>query len=163
MSGNFEEACCYEPCSYKRKFRSIACLIFFIFQVTSLIFGVYVCVCGVPIQFLWIYETGISSTNFFKYPDWHLKCSVISFGAITWDFFDRCWWKKNPVTFILKCSLTTCKCPLRPWARKPSHIEAETKWPPFCRRHFQMHFLQWKTLCSDPNFTEVCSRVSNLQ
>ena len=21
------------------------------------------------------------------------------------------------------------------------HIEAETKWPPFCRRHFQVHFL----------------------
>ena len=24
------------------------------------------------------------------------------------------------------------------------HIEAEAKWTPFRRRHFQMHFLQWK-------------------
>ena len=24
------------------------------------------------------------------------------------------------------------------------HIEAETKWPPFHRRHIQMHFLEWK-------------------
>ena len=24
------------------------------------------------------------------------------------------------------------------------HIEAETKWPPFFRRHFQMHFREWK-------------------
>ena len=26
------------------------------------------------------------------------------------------------------------------------HIEAETRWPPFSRRHFQMHFLQWKCI-----------------
>ena len=25
-----------------------------------------------------------------------------------------------------------------------SKIEAETKWPPFRRRHFQTHFLEWK-------------------
>ena len=24
------------------------------------------------------------------------------------------------------------------------NIEAETKWPPFRRRHFQTHFLEWK-------------------
>ena len=32
-------------------------------------------------------------------------------------------------------------------------IEAETKWPPFCRRHFQIHFLLWKLLHFDSNFT----------
>ena len=26
------------------------------------------------------------------------------------------------------------------------HIEAETKWPPFCWRHFQVHFFEWKCL-----------------
>ena len=36
-------------------------------------------------------------------------------------------------------------------------IEAETKWRPFRRRHFQMHFLQLKCLNLDYNFTEVCS------
>ena len=35
------------------------------------------------------------------------------------------------------------------------HIEAETEWPPFTRRHFQMHFLEWKCMNFDWNFTEV--------
>ena len=29
------------------------------------------------------------------------------------------------------------------------HIEAETKWTPIRRRHFQMHFLEWK--CANSN------------
>ena len=29
------------------------------------------------------------------------------------------------------------------------HIEAETKWPTFSRRHFQMHFLVWKFINLD--------------
>ena len=32
--------------------------------------------------------------------------------------------------------------PTRIWLNK--HIEVETRWPPFFRRHFQMHFLEWK-------------------
>ena len=32
-----------------------------------------------------------------------------------------------------------------------------TKWPLFRGRHFQMHFLEWKVLYFDSNFTEVCS------
>ena len=32
-----------------------------------------------------------------------------------------------------------------------------SKWKPFRRWHFQMHFLQWKCLNSDKSFTEVCS------
>ena len=35
------------------------------------------------------------------------------------------------------------------------------KWTPFHRRHFQMHFLEWKCLNSDYNFTEVCSQGFN--
>ena len=38
-----------------------------------------------------------------------------------------------------------------------SNIEAQTKWPPFSRRHFQVHFLERKCLNSDYNFNEVCS------
>ena len=41
------------------------------------------------------------------------------------------------------------------------HIEAETKWTPFRRRHLQVHFLEWKCLNSDRNFTEVFSQGSN--
>ena len=32
-----------------------------------------------------------------------------------------------------------------------------------CRRHFQMHFLEWKLLYFKLNFTEVCSQGSNWQ
>ena len=35
------------------------------------------------------------------------------------------------------------------------------KWTSFRRRHFQMHFLEWKCLNSEWNFTEVCSQGSN--
>ena len=41
------------------------------------------------------------------------------------------------------------------------HIEAETKWTPFRRRHFQMHFLEWKYVNFYYDFTEVCSQCSN--
>ena len=37
------------------------------------------------------------------------------------------------------------------------HIEAETKWPPFLRRRFQVHYLEWKYMKYDTNCTEVCS------
>ena len=40
------------------------------------------------------------------------------------------------------------------------HIEAETKWPPFSRQHFQMHFLEWKYVNFYWDFTEVCSQGS---
>ena len=43
------------------------------------------------------------------------------------------------------------------------HIEAETKWPPFSRRHVQRHFLEWKCVNCDLVFTEVCSQVFNKQ
>ena len=33
---------------------------------------------------------------------------------------------------------------LHTWNTFSSHIEAEIKWPPFRRRHFQTHFLDWK-------------------
>ena len=33
------------------------------------------------------------------------------------------------------------------WTQTPiKHVEAETKWTPFSKRHFQMHFLEWKFL-----------------
>ena len=32
---------------------------------------------------------------------------------------------------------------------KDYHIEAETRWPPFSRLHFQMHFLQQKLINFD--------------
>ena len=37
----------------------------------------------------------------------------------------------------------------------------ETKWLPFCRRHFQMNFLVWKSLYFDSTSTEICTKGSN--
>ena len=43
------------------------------------------------------------------------------------------------------------------------HFEAEAKRLPFCRRHFQVQFLEWKLLNFKSNFTEICSLGSNWQ
>ena len=43
------------------------------------------------------------------------------------------------------------------------HTEAETKWPPFRRQHFQVHFLEWTLLNFKWTFTEICSLWSNWQ
>ena len=42
------------------------------------------------------------------------------------------------------------------------HVEAREKWPWFCRRHFQMHFREWKSYFHS-NFTWVCSLGSSWQ
>ena len=41
------------------------------------------------------------------------------------------------------------------------HIEAETKLPPFSRRHFQRHFLEWKCMNYDKDFNKTCSPGSS--
>ena len=35
------------------------------------------------------------------------------------------------------------------------------KWPTFTRRHFQIHFLEWKCVNFDEDFTEICSHGPN--
>ena len=37
------------------------------------------------------------------------------------------------------------------------HIEAETKWSPLSRQHFQMNFFNWKCISFNQNFTEFVS------
>ena len=39
--------------------------------------------------------------------------------------------------------------------RRIRHINTETGWPQFCRRHFQKQFLEWKTSYFGSNFTEI--------
>ena len=41
------------------------------------------------------------------------------------------------------------------------HIETNTKWKQFGRRHIQMHFLEWKWLYFDWDFIEICSQGIN--
>ena len=38
--------------------------------------------------------------------------------------------------------------------------EAETKWPPLCRRHFQIHFLTWRWLYIDSNFLKFARKAA---
>ena len=52
------------------------------------------------------------------------------------------------VRYLLSC---VSKINASPW----------TKWLPFRRRYFQMHFREWKVLFFYQNFTEVCSLGSN--
>ena len=42
-----------------------------------------------------------------------------------------------------------------------SHTEVWTKWPTFCRRHFQMRSLWWRIWSFDSHFIEVCFYGSN--
>ena len=51
--------------------------------------------------------------------------------------------------------------PWRPLGEISLHNEAETKWPPICRRYFQMQFLEWNCMNFDYDFTDVYSQVSN--
>ena len=47
------------------------------------------------------------------------------------------------------------------WIYISSRLRPRQKWPPFCRRCFQMHFLEWKCVNFASDFTEVCSSGSN--
>ena len=49
----------------------------------------------------------------------------------------------------------TCGLPTH---RTAFNIEAETIWTPFRRRHFHVHFRQWKLWYFDWIFTEICSQ-----
>ena len=50
--------------------------------------------------------------------------------------------------FCLLTSITLYSLSLTHWGRD--------KWPPFRRRPFQMHFLEWKCVIFAYDFTEVC-------
>ena len=84
-------------------------------------------------------------------------------------------WSMCPLPVVLINS-PRCKCQahmteqeylrwLQPWNNRPAgltvhamvyHIKAKTKWPIFCKWHFQMHFLGTKCLYFHSNFTKVC-------
>ena len=68
------------------------------------------------------------------------------------------------VDWFMNCNVWRCTGIIRSIPRKCihttmtiEHIWTETKWMSFRRRHFQVHFREWKCLNSDYNFTEVCS------
>ena len=60
-------------------------------------------------------------------------------------------------TFLLVGPWAASFLQLRLLRNQTSHIEAETKWVPFSRWHFQLHFRELKCVNFDEDFTEVCS------
>ena len=59
------------------------------------------------------------------------------------------------------------RCKMQYWSlivylhskRSYKHTEADTEWPPFCRRHFRLYFLEWNVLISvkiSLNFVPKC-------
>ena len=76
----------------------------------------------------------------------------------------RCFWQKfcsltsklSSEFQVVKSNKHGTDFSISPYQEPTSHIEAETRWPPLCRRHFLMHYLEWKCLNFNWNFTEVC-------
>ena len=70
----------------------------------------------------------------------------------------------NALELCRSCT-NPAKCNTEAWIkwstfyRHFKHIEAEAKWLPFCRWHFQKHFLEWKCMNFDQNFTSLFPRV----
>ena len=74
------------------------------------------------------------------------------------DFYPNRRHRKMISTIAIVTSSTTLTC--LTWqvpvlCHPVIHIEAKTKWLPFCKQHFQLHFLEWKSPYLDKNFTEI--------
>ena len=50
------------------------------------------------------------------------------------------------------------KAEILPNSHQQQQSEAETKWPPFCKQHFQIDFLESNFLIPIKNFIEICFR-----
>ena len=58
----------------------------------------------------------------------------------------RAWWSYDIETLSVILALCVGNPSDTVFSGYFYHIEAETKWPSFARRHFQMHFPEWKRL-----------------
>ena len=72
--------------------------------------------------------------------------------------------KRDAVVYVFVNQCCATPCPLLPDTipiikviNLIQLISPWTKWLPFRRRYFHMHFSEWKVLYFDYNFTEVCS------
>ena len=79
-----------------------------------------------------------------------LSCLVYFLYAVHICIYEKKLWL-NSVPWMESSWSYSCVCCFAIWP-----IEAWTKWPTFCWRHFQIHFLQWKSLNFIENFTAVC-------
>ena len=74
------------------------------------------------------------------------------------DYFELDPWDHSLMKFCLKNKICHSRKYIGEWLQNDGHfveaslflhIEAETKWLPFHRRHFQIYFLQWNWLNLD--------------
>ena len=90
-------------------------------------------------------------------PQW-VNCMFFQFPLIMWDY--RIIWPGSRLCHVLE-KVTVSECPTIEVKQgtntrgKTEHIEAETKWPPFSRRYFQMHVLEWECMNFDWGFSEI--------
>ena len=73
-----------------------------------------------------------------------------------------CWWPGHERSQLISSHGVDLSC--REYfdlSTRRLHNEAETKWPPFSWRHFQMHFPDRKCLYLDEDFTVIWSQRSN--
>ena len=96
--------------------------------------------CKLPSNLKWILQKVCMSKK-----DNLNKNICVKFSFIT---FDHCWNLSDEVIRGIN----------QHWLNTLTHWGWD-KWLPFSRRHFQMHFLEWK--CIIFYFTEVCSQGSN--
>ena len=126
-----------------------------------------VCVCFVTL----LYQDFVNFLNIFLYYIWSISFLNIFFlGAGVFSvrlYLSSVRWRKD--IYSLNNSVSTFSYGVEFKARNVcvnhwdisfsqkglavspfyKHIEAETKWPPFSRRHFQMIFLEWKCMNLD--------------
>ena len=72
------------------------------------------------------------------------------------------WCRQASSHYLSQCWLSS----LSPYGvARPQWVntKAETKWLPFCRQHFQSHFLVWKLPYLDSDLTSICLEESNQQ
>ena len=67
--------------------------------------------------------------------------------------------RPQPMTWIYddRPMMTTIHAVIGHINRPLQHIEVQTKWPPFCRQHFQAHFCEWKSWYFSSNIIKLCS------
>ena len=84
------------------------------------------------------------------YNEWN-HISMLGLKLICVSIIGPCF-KIKPILNSYWTSHRIVKVTLTPLVLRPGRIqllEADTKWPPFRRRHFQWHFLEWKYMNFD--------------
>ena len=81
----------------------------------------------------------------------HPTCWVCSYHILVKRCRREKYWSCN-LLHVRLCNMHRDCCLIFIWNKvefRLKHIEAEAKWPPFARRHFQMDFLEWKYMYFD--------------